>query len=78
MYFFSKKFAVPCVYRYIDFKQTKRSENYFVKPPRKVDRSGKKTRFVAAYRDAQFMCDFQALLIHHDDTSWKATSVSKS
>jgi hypothetical protein len=49
-----------------------------VKPPRKVDRSGKKTRFVAAYRDAQFMCDFQALLIHHDDTSWKATSVSKT
>ena len=49
-----------------------------MKPPRKVDRSGKKTRFVAAYRDAQFMCDFQALLIHHDDTSWRATSVSKT
>jgi hypothetical protein len=78
MYFFSNMFAVPCAYRYIDFKQTERLEKHFVKPPRKVDRSGKKTRFVATYRDAQFMHDLQALLIHPDEASWKATSVSKT
>ena len=78
MYFFSNMFAVPCAYRYIDFKQTERLEKHFVKPPRKVDRSGKKTRFVATSRDAQFMRDLQALLIHPDEASWKATSVSKT
>lgn len=49
-----------------------------MKPPSKVDRLGKRTRFVALDRDAQFMRDLQALLVHPDDTSWSATSVNKT
>lgn len=49
-----------------------------MKPPRKVDRLGKRTRFVALDRDAQFMRDFQALLVCPDGTGWTATSVSKA
>jgi hypothetical protein len=49
-----------------------------VKSSHKVDRLGKKTRFVALSRDAQFMCDFQVLLSCPDDTGWKTASVSKT
>jgi hypothetical protein len=48
-----------------------------VKPPRKVDRSGKKTRFVAQDRDAQFMTDLEALLLCPTDPIWASTSVSR-
>ena len=49
-----------------------------MKPASKVDRLGKRTRFVALDRDAQFMRDLQALLVHPDGTSWRVTSVSKT
>jgi len=47
-------------------------------PPRPVVKSGKKTRFVAQDRDAQFMTDLEALLLCPDDAIWALTSVSRS
>jgi hypothetical protein len=78
MYLISKIPAVALADHHIDFKQAESSEKHFVKPSLEVDRSGKITRCVSPSRDAQFMREFQALLVHADEAVWKGTSVSKT